>query len=59
MLALKLAVESYFGIDVMSQSTPMGCSKYKRLPVIELNRLKQFRVVLMILYHYGVSALIQ
>ena len=39
-LALKLAVESFFGVNVMSRCTPLGCSKHKGLPVIELNRLK-------------------
>ena len=41
-LALKLAVESYFGLKVMAQCTVMGSSAYKGLPINELNSLKQF-----------------
>ena len=39
-LALKLAVESFFGHQVMARCTVMGCATYKGLPINELNSLK-------------------
>ncbi|KAL5491452.1 hypothetical protein EMCRGX_G016739 [Ephydatia muelleri] len=41
-LALKLAVESFFGHQVMARCTVMGCATYKGLPINELNSLKLF-----------------
>ena len=41
-LALKLAVDSYFGAKVMAQCTVMASTAYKGLPINELNSLKQF-----------------
>ena len=40
-LAVKLARESFFGKNLMSQCTVMGCGKYPALPGNEINLLKQ------------------
>ena len=40
-LAVQLARESIFGIDIMKKCTPLGAGKLKGLPVLEMTKLKQ------------------
>lgn len=40
-LAIKLAVQSFFGENVMRKCTVLGCREFPALPLIELNNLKQ------------------
>lgn len=41
-LAVKLAVEAYFGPDVLARCTVAGCRSLPGLPVEQLQKLKQF-----------------
>ena len=41
-LAVKLAVEAFFGPDVLSRCTVAGCRNLPGLPVQQLQKLKQF-----------------
>ena len=40
-LAVKLALLSVFGDNLMAQSTDMGCHQYAALPKVDLEEIKQ------------------